>query len=133
MLSTVFDMVEALEVAAVIAGCRDIDELYESLCAHSRRSIRSDWACVVDEQGRLIAESGTLPVAHVVWMPLPSAGSSFVLGRSCSTFQAEERRTAAALARIADSLSSRIREQQGLRSVLCHPSNGLSEVSLHVE
>jgi len=131
-------MVEALEVAAVIVGCREIEELYESLCAHSRRSVRSGWASVLDEHGKVVAQSG-IPSTdaeqpdHVVSMPLPSARASLVLGRTCSPFAADERHTAAALARIADSLSSRIREQRRLRSVLCHPSNSFSDASLFVD
>lgn len=132
---TPFDpQLHAYEVAAIIAGCDDVDDLFEALCEHGRRAIRTAGLAVVDPAvDEPLAMSGTVKNDghHSVWMPLPTAGVSLVLSRPELPFRARERRQAAALARIADSLYARIREQRRLRSLVCHPSSGLP--ARHVE
>ncbi|MEM7337365.1 MAG: hypothetical protein AAF467_01890 [Actinomycetota bacterium] len=134
----------ALEIADVIVGAATVDDLLWSLCAHTRRVIRSDWACVLDGAGTVIASSGSSPhegwlVAFVAgraeevtdgwsgeaeWMPLPVACGplTLVLGRAESPLRAKERQRAAALARVAGSWCNRLREQSRQASMLVHPS-----------
>ena len=143
LVDTPFDpLLNAFEVAAIITGSEDPEELFTSLCAHTWRSVRSTWVCVVDESGAVLAKAGQVPhrgwladfiagganeELDTMWMPLPSAGASLVMGRPGVAFQAKERQKAAALARTADSLHSRLRQQRRLRSLLCHPSLGSAD------
>lgn len=134
----------ALDTANVLVGAATVDDLLWSLCDHTQRVIRCDWACVLDGAGTVIASSGSSPhegwlVAFVAgragevengwpgeaeWMPLPvSCGPlTLVLGRAASPLRAKERQRAAALARIAGSWCNRLREQSRQASMLVHPS-----------
>lgn len=140
LIDTPFDpLLNAFEVAAVISGSEDPEELLTSLCAHTWRSVRSTWVCVIDEFGTVLAGAGHVPESDwlvdfiasskddnhdSMWMPLPSASASLLLGRPGVAFRAKERQKAAALARTADSLHNRLRQQRRLRSLLFHPASG---------
>lgn len=156
LVDSPFDpQINAFEVAAIIAGADDVEELLSSLCAHTWRTIRTSWVCVVDNDGTVLAEAGRRPATQrldkptgptrragnttadepegevdgeVEWLPMPSAGASLVLGRHQGLpFRSRERRNGAALARVADSLHSGIRRRRRMRSLLSHPSNDLLE------
>ncbi len=140
---------DAFEVAALIVGCDDADDLLDALCEHTARAIRTSWVAVVASTpigDPVVAWSGDAPLDLLtnanpptpvrpapddeLWMPLPSAGAWLVLGRSGLAFRARERRRAAALARMADSLHGSIRERRRLRSVAAHPAGGAPAGSL---
>lgn len=133
----------AFEVAAVLLGSEDREELLWSLCTHIRRTVRSDWVAVIDATGHIVAHAGALPHVeqgtpaphrvenavpdsdlHVECLPLPSAEVSLRLGRQGVPFRAAERRRAAVVARLAGTWWTRLAERARLRSMMAHPAGG---------
>ena len=142
---------DALETAAQLVGATSTDELLGSLCVISARTVRAEWAVVIDtEATEVLASGGPAPAPpaawlsafvagsrssatvagadsgpdDVVWAPLPGTGVALVLGRNGTAFRARERRQAAALARIVD---TRFRELAAAASRAVHPAgSGLS-------
>lgn len=132
---------DALETAAILVGAHTTEGLLDALVVHSRRTIGSAWAAVVDlEAGEVWSSTGDGPSAawlaafvagtrfldveapgpdDVAWAPLPATGVALVLGRSGTPFRALERRHLAALARIAD---TRFRDLTRRRSWAVHPA-----------
>lgn len=132
---------DALETAAQLLGAESDAELTAALCEHVGRCVRSAWVAVLD-QSCVVAAKGTAPneawlhsfiaaspVASAqlsididtIWVPLPAAGMSLVIGRD-TPFRMRERQRLAALARISDSWFRRLRQQSDLRSRLVHPA-----------
>jgi len=143
--------VDGLEIAAVLVGAAEPEELLIALCAHGGRALGAEWTAVVDgRSGQVRRASGQSPEGpwlaafvigsmasaasggeasgtdpggpdDVAWAPMPAAGLALVVGRGGTAFRARERRSLAAMARIAD---TRLRELGPLRSRLAHPSTG---------
>ncbi|MGF1597247.1 MAG: hypothetical protein ACFCVK_10005 [Acidimicrobiales bacterium] len=142
----------AFEVVDILIGADSTDELLWSLSAHTRRTIRTAWVCVVDDGGQILAGSGPVPeerwlgrlldaeramarrpadggevpldADHLLWMPLPMAGLTLVAGRSALPFRSRERQKAAAMARVAGTWYQRLKERSRLTGMLAHPSLG---------
>ncbi|MFT7600288.1 MAG: hypothetical protein ACI8TP_003229 [Acidimicrobiales bacterium] len=134
---------DALEAAAILLGADSFDDLAWALCEHVGRCVRSDWATVIDGNSD-VASVGPAPVyswlnafvagspaaeslgedhdLDTIWMPLPAAGASLVIGRD-APFRARERQRLAALSRIADAWFRRLRQQAAVRSASVHPSS----------
>ncbi len=141
---------DGLETAAMLVGAVDPTELLSALCVHGGQALGAEWTAVVDcTTGQVrrasgqspegpwlaafvagsVAAAATGPAAgdatggpdDVAWAPMPAAGLALVVGRTGTPFRARERRSVAAMARIAD---TRARELGPLRSRLAHPSVG---------
>ncbi|MEL7208959.1 MAG: hypothetical protein AAGK32_12140 [Actinomycetota bacterium] len=131
----------AFEVASVLLGTEDRDELLWSLCTHIRRTVRADWVAVVGASGDVAAHAGPVPGGQltaaatgpvdgapadpelfVERLPLPSAEAWLLLGRLDLPFRAAERRRAAVVARLAGTWWNRLAERARLRSMMAHPS-----------
>ncbi|MEM8923389.1 MAG: hypothetical protein AAGD35_07780 [Actinomycetota bacterium] len=145
----------AFDVAAVLVGAETTDELFWSLCSHIRRTVSTDWACIVDASGLPLAHAGAMPDEarlsavvsssggvgsqpvvteqmldgdHLSWLPLPAASAALILGRSSTPLRAVERRRAAAFTRVAGTWYGRLKERSRLRSLMAHPSGGNQHV-----
>jgi len=137
---------DALEMAAILVGAGECEELVEAVVTHARRVIGAEWAAVVQlDDGEVIAEVGTPPSTpwllafltgsqesnrivgggggadDIVWSPMPSSGLALVLGRDATAYRARERRQVAAIARIVD---TRVRELSRQRARANHPCRG---------
>ena len=136
---------EALEAAAIVLGAETRDELADALSEHVCRAVRTSWACVVERGGGVLGSWGDRPNERwldsfisgspavdggsvgleldTVWVPLPAASASLVVGRD-SVLRARERQRLAALARIADAWFRRIKEQSDRQALAVHPCGG---------
>ncbi|MET0728534.1 MAG: hypothetical protein ABWZ76_09595 [Acidimicrobiales bacterium] len=137
---------DALEMASILVGATDSDELLDALVFHAKRVIGAAWGAVLDmDTGEMVTEVGAIPATSwlmafvagsqasargvagengaddVVWSPLPSAGLALVLGRDGTAYRARERRQVAALSRIVD---TRLREVRRRSVRANHPSMG---------
>ena len=134
---------DALEAAAIILGAGTREELSEALCQHLGRTVRADWACVIESGGAVLGSWGDRPndrwldsfvsgsppcdtagrmaELDTVWLPLPAASAAVVVGRD-TTIRARERHRIAALARIADSWFRRLKEASTYEAWMLHPS-----------
>ncbi len=135
---------DALETAAQLVAAASGEDLLDGLCTHAARTIGAEWAVVVDlDVADVRAAVGPAPSPDwltafvggsqssarvaalesgpddVLWAPLPSANLALVMGRDGQAFRARERRSAAALARIAD---TRFRELRTLAARVAHPA-----------
>jgi hypothetical protein len=141
---------DLLETASIVLGADDRDDLAKALVDNVCRAVRAEWACVVERSGGVISTWGDRPndrwidsfisgspalnadgceVADrhaemdTVWIPLPAADASLVVGRD-TTIRARERQRLAALARIADAWFRRLKERSDDRAWALHPSRG---------
>lgn len=137
---------DALEMAAILVGASECDELLDAVVTHACRVIGAEWAAVVQiDDGEVMAEIGMPPSTpwllafltgsqesnrligggvgadDIVWSPMPSTGLALVLGRDGTAYRARERRQVAAIARIVD---TRLREVSRQRSRANHPCTG---------
>ncbi len=134
---------DALEAAAIILGASTREELAEALCQHLGRTVRADWACVLEAGGGVLGTWGDrpndrwldsfvsgipacdtgarMPELDTIWLPLPSAAAALVVGRD-TTIRARERHRIAALARIADAWFRRLKEASTYEAWMLHPS-----------
>ena len=143
---------DALEVASIILGSESREELAYDLCLHVCRAVRCSWACVVDQRGGVLASWGERPgdrwldsfvscssaitrepenvppspAMEAVWVPLPAAAATLVVGRDgvsdTTAIRARERQRLAALARIADAWFRRLDEPSRRGARTRHPS-----------
>jgi hypothetical protein len=141
---TTYDpQLDALEAAAIILGAGDREELAGALCLHVGRTIRANWACVLETGGAVIGSWGDrpndrwldgfvsgsppcdtpnrMPEMDTVWLPLPAAGAALILGRDTAV-RARERQRMAAMARIADAWFRRLKEASTYQAWMVHPS-----------
>ncbi|MEM9655869.1 MAG: hypothetical protein AAGA65_27540 [Actinomycetota bacterium] len=72
---------------------------------------------------RSTADGGGQLAMDTIWIPLPAAGASRVVGRD-GVFRARERQRLAALARIADAWFRRMKERSDWEALFFHPSRG---------
>jgi len=134
---------DALEAAAIILGASTREELSEALCQHLGRTVRADWACVLERGGAVLGSWGDrpndrwldsfvsgmpscdtpsrMPEIDAVWLPLPVADLALIVGRD-TPIRARERHRMAALARIADAWFRRLREASNYEAWMLHPS-----------
>lgn len=141
--STYDPQLDALEAAAIILGASTREELAGALCAHLGRTVRADWACVLEIGGSVLGSWGDrpndrwldsfvggipacdtpsrLPELDTVWLPLPAAAAALVVGRDTAV-RARERHRIAALARIADAWLRRLKEAANYEAWMLHPS-----------
>lgn len=141
---------DLLETASIVLGAETRDGLADALVENVSRAVRAEWACLIERNGPVIASWGDRPndrwidsfisgspavdsaeeapseqsaEMDTVWIPLPAARASLVVGRD-TVIRARERQRLAALARIADSWFRRLIEQSERRSWDLHPSQG---------
>jgi hypothetical protein len=147
--STYDPHLDALEAAAILLGAEDRETLALALCEHVGRVVRAQWAAVVDNAGSLASwgerpndrwidsfvsasppcdAEGRLPEMEAVWLPLPAAAASLVVGRD-TAIRDRERQRLAALARIADAWFRRLDEQATARARRLHPATMTNEFS----
>ncbi len=134
---------DALEAAAIILGAGTREELSLALCQHLGRTVRADWACVLEHGGAVLGSWGDrpndrwldsfvsgmppcdtpsrMPEIDAVWLPLPAAGLALIVGRD-TPIRARERHRIAALARIADAWFRRLKEASNYEAWMLHPS-----------
>ncbi len=134
---------DALEAASIILGAGDREELADALCHHVARTVRANWACVVERNGNVLGSwgdrpndrwldsfvsgsppcdtEGRMPEMDAVWLPLATASAALVVGRD-TTIRSRERQRIAALARIADAWFRRLKESSNYEAWMLHPS-----------
>ncbi len=134
---------DALEAAAIILGASTREDLSQALCQHLGRTVRADWACVLERGGGVLGSwgdrpndrwldsfvsgmpscdtSARLPEIDAVWLPLPVADLALIVGRD-TPIRARERHRIAALARIADAWFRRLKEASNYEAWMLHPS-----------
>ena len=141
--STYDPQLDALEAAAIILGAGSREELGQTLCEHVGRTVRANWACVLESSGAVLGSWGDrpndrwldsfvsgsppcdtptrMPEMDTVWLPLPVASAALIVGRD-TAIRARERHRIAALARIADTWFRRLKESANYEAWMFHPS-----------
>ncbi|MEM9566640.1 MAG: hypothetical protein AAGA93_28725, partial [Actinomycetota bacterium] len=141
--STYDPQLDALEAAAIILGAGSREELGQALCEHVGRTVRANWACVLESDGTVFGSWGDrpndrwldsfvsgsppcdtparMPEMDTVWLPLPVASAALIVGRD-TAIRARERHRIAALARIADAWFRRLKESANYEAWMFHPS-----------
>ncbi len=136
---------DALEAAALIVEASTREELAQMLCQHLRRTVRADWACVLDAGGVPVGSWGDrpndrwvdsfvsgsppcdsaarLPEMEAVWLPLPAAQAALVVGRG-TAIRGREQARLSALARVADAQFRSLARTLDQEAHKLHPSQG---------
>lgn len=114
------------EIAAILVGADNKTDLFDAICDHVQRAVRSSFTLVISENDVVMASAGDVPrdlqgVASIS-MPIGSSGLSLIIGRTAPSFRARERQRVAALARIGAAWLLQLEERARARSLSFHPS-----------
>lgn len=136
---------DMLAAAAQMLGVETRDDLAQELAEHVSRAVRTSWVCVVGKNGGVLGSTGDRPNDHwlnsfisgspsgapntenstvsidTIWLPLPVASVTLVVGGD-GAIRHRERQRLAALARIADTWFRRLKERADNTSWELHPS-----------
>ncbi len=136
---------DMLAAAAQMLGVETQDELTQELAEHVSRAVRTSWTCVVGKDGYVLGSTGDRPNDHwldsfisgspsglsdsenssasidTIWLPLPAASVTLVVGGD-GVIRDRERQRLAALARIADAWFRRLKEKADATAWAMHPS-----------